>query len=63
MPNVQWVVLGPNLFAVKPSEQEALECVKRLANTNVGREYHVLKTNTIVKVPVGKLTVTKVNED
>ena len=47
-----WAVSGPNLFARRETEQSALDLAKLYANRHIGQEYHVLRTTSIVLVPM-----------
>ena len=55
-----WAVSGPNLFARRDTEQSALELAKLYANRHIGQEYHVLKTTSIVLVPMLPVSVVSV---
>lgn len=57
-----WAVSGPNLFARKETEQSALELAKLYANRHIGQEYHVLKTTSIVLVPMLPVSVISVED-
>lgn len=57
-----WAVSGPNLFARRDTEQSALELAKLYANRHIGQEYHVLKTTSIVLVPMLPVSVISVED-
>ena len=57
-----WAVSGPNLFARRDTEQSALELAKLYANRHIRQEYHILRTTSIVLVPMLPVSVISVED-